>query len=105
MYLYTISISISRVVQRKFVVVQKYTPYINGFIYICVCIVVFLLRSLGSIEMLCLFGGGRGGALDLALGPVGHMLEGQTYAGQVVRTDVSVVLVVPLWFLTPKSRQ
>lgn len=69
----------------------------------CVCIVVFLLRSLGSIEMLCLEGGA--GALDLALGPVGHMLEGQTYAGQVVRTDVSVVLVVPLWFLTPKSRQ
>lgn len=48
---------------------------------------------------------GARGALDLALGPVGHMLEGQTYAGQVVRTDVSVVLVVPLWFLTPKSRQ
>lgn len=69
------------------------------------CVYSSIPVTLVGVYRNALFGGGRGGALDLALGPVGHMLEGQTYAGQVVRTDVSVVLVVPLWFLTPKSRQ
>lgn len=69
------------------------------------CVYSSIPVTLVGVYRNALFAGAARGALDLALGAVGHMLEGQTYAGQVVRTDVSVVLVVPLWFLTPKSRQ
>lgn len=43
--------------------------------------------------------------LDLTLGSIGNMLKSETYAGQVVRADVSIVLVVPLRSLAPESRQ